>query len=163
MNRPQPFVLLVALSILGSGLIAGGDACAGGNSGWGWAKPLNKRMGAFYTSNKNANFSRQRSQRSSGYSYHRRLPTATKYVPAPAATVPQQHLPQNQLPPIAVPVSPSPGSAVPSPGFPKPQVAVWSAIAPPQQNTPAKPAVTASQAKQTEPLPHRSTTNSFWQ
>jgi hypothetical protein len=38
-----------------------------GDPGWGWAKPLNKRMGAFYTSNRNANFGRSTSK-----SYHRR-------------------------------------------------------------------------------------------
>ncbi|PAY18158.1 hypothetical protein CKO51_17845 [Rhodopirellula sp. SM50] len=163
MNRLHLFVLLVAVSILGSGLIAGGDACAGGNSGWGWAKPMNKRMGAFYTSNKNANFSRQRSQPSRGSSYHRRLPSVTTYHRAPATYVPQRQVPQKQLAPVAIPVSPSPVRTVPTPGKPKPSVGIWSATAPPQQNTPTKPAATAPQPSQSGPLPHRSTTNSFWQ
>ncbi|MDV6029522.1 MAG: hypothetical protein F9B45_05325 [Phycisphaera sp. RhM] len=163
MNRPQPFALLVAVTVLASGLLATGDASAGGNSGWGWAKPLNKRMGAFYTSNKNANFSRQRSQTSRGSSYHRRLPSATQYHRAPATYVPQQ-----QLPPVAEPVSPAPVSAVPisaapAPVKPKAPVGIWSAVAPPPQHTPAKPVIAPPQPKSTESLPHRSTTNRFWQ
>ena len=158
MNRPQPFALLVAVTVLGSGLLATGDASAGGNSGWGWAKPMNKRMGAFYTSNKNANFSRQRSKPSSGSSYHRRMPTVTQYHPAPVTYVPQL-----QRPPVAVPVSPAPASVVPPPVKPKAPVAIWSAVVQPPQHTPAKPAAAPPQPKPTEPLPHRSTTNSFWQ
>ncbi|MEM6331257.1 MAG: hypothetical protein AAF790_13540, partial [Planctomycetota bacterium] len=34
---------------------------ARGSSSWGWAKPLNKKLGAFYTSNQRANFSRSSS------------------------------------------------------------------------------------------------------
>ena len=50
----------------------GHEAEAGGGSGWGWAKPLNKRQGAFYTTNKNANFSRDNRSRSSfSYRTHR--------------------------------------------------------------------------------------------
>ncbi|QDV81939.1 hypothetical protein [Planctomycetes bacterium TBK1r] len=163
MNRPQPFALLVALTVLGSGLLATGDASAGGNSGWGWAKPMNKRMGAFYTSNKNANFSRQRSQPSRGSSYHRRLPSATQYHRAPATYVPQQQLPPIAVPVSPVPVSPAPISAVPTPVERKAPVAIWSAVVQPPQHTPAKPAAAPPQPKPIESLPHRSTTDSFWQ
>ena len=80
----KAFVLLVT-SVLAISLTGTATVHAGGNSRWGWAKPMNKRMGAFYTSNRNANFGRSNHQRSS--SYYRSVPPVT--VPQQTVTVPQ--------------------------------------------------------------------------
>ncbi|OYP36373.1 hypothetical protein [Rhodopirellula sp. MGV] len=53
----------IALILTASVTFCATNAQAGGHS-WGWSKPMNKRMGAFYTSNKNANFQRHSTSRS---------------------------------------------------------------------------------------------------
>ena len=64
--------------------VACSDLYAGGKSGWGWAKPLNKRLGAFYTSNKNANFSRSsRSSRTYRRRSYRYLPQVRRRIVSP--------------------------------------------------------------------------------
>ncbi|WP_182868248.1 hypothetical protein [Stieleria mannarensis] len=170
MNRRFFISLIVVLTVLTAASSPEQQAVAGGNSGWGWAKPMNKRMGAFYTSNKNANFSRNSTKRSTSYRYHHRPPAATKYRPAP----PRQILPHR----IPQPVAPVPTPAVTPPPIPaaesslglKKQVSIWTAggvakppvqisktkVLPPPNALPGSSAVAA-------PLPHASTTNRFWQ
>ncbi|MCD0460464.1 hypothetical protein [Roseiconus lacunae] len=67
---------LVAIVFVAVVFVSAAPAQAGGN-GWGWSKPINKRMGAFYTSNKNANFQRKSNYKTpSHYNHHR------TYVPS---------------------------------------------------------------------------------
>ena len=73
------------------------QAHAGGGSGWGWAKPLNKRLGAFYTSNRNANFSRQTRTRTTYQPKTYRQPT----YQSPVYQSPVYHQPVNR-PPVVI-------------------------------------------------------------
>ncbi|MCC9600812.1 hypothetical protein LOC67_09565 [Stieleria sp. JC731] len=95
MNRSKSIKSLIALAITAFVVTAAAPAEAG--NGWGWAKPMNKRMGAFYTSNKNANFqhhSQQRTYNNYNYqhqkSYHYTKPV-TKTNVAPIQVVTPTH------------------------------------------------------------------------
>ena len=167
MNK-RVFSLALLVAVFCTATCLSTSAQAGGKSGWGWAKPLNKRMGAFYTSNRNANFSRSKKTSTRSYYHHRsqhvvypshqanpvvvRKPVAPQYV-APqhviqqsVAPVPRQAVPHHVAPQAAQPVAPTVKSnPVTVPPNPSPQTAA------PLPSTKGNA------------LPHRSTTNVFWQ
>lgn len=138
MNRSAKTLIAIVITVIGSSLLTAEFTYAGG-SGWGWAKPMNKRMGLFYTSNKNANFGRSH-QKTSSNSYRRY--SRYKVYPAPTTApvvVPQYSVPHGVIPihrHDTVPTTPVPHS-----------------IAPPM----------SAQPSGANGLPFKSTTSKFWQ
>lgn len=163
MNRSLPVVMIVAL--FATSLVAVTDVHAGGGSGWGWAKPMNKRMGAFYTSNRNANFSR--SNKRSTHSYPRSQPAYT--------TSPRYHVPQSgashQIVPSNVAPAPPLHHAVVQPrvvagGKSVPQPSTRFGISPATSIPPVTKPVSVpptDRPSDVKVLPHKSTATTFWQ
>ena len=138
-------------------------AQAGGKSGWGWAKPLNKRMGAFYTSNRNANFSRSKKTSTRSYYHHRSQQVVYPSHQANPVVVRKPIAPQHV---IQQPVAPVPGQAVPHHVAPQAaQQVVPTVKAKPMTVPPSPSPQTAAPlpATKANSLPHKSTTNVFWQ
>ncbi|QEF98873.1 hypothetical protein Mal15_29300 [Stieleria maiorica] len=179
MNRRFFASLIVVITTLAAVFLPEQQAVAGGNSGWGWAKPINKKLGLFYTSNKNANFSRNSTKKSTGYRHYHRRPAATKYVPAPSPQRLQHSVPQPVAPVPAPAVTPPPIPAAEASAGSQKQVSIWTAdpisnspgrlattqtLPPPNvlPNTTTRPNVTANPVA-TGPLPHASTTDRIWQ
>ena len=152
MTRSAKKFFLIVTVVVGASFIAQSAANAGGNSGWGWQKPMNKRMGLFYTSNKNANFNRSSNKTSTNHYYHKpSQATISRPISVPVIVpqhygVPHQVIssPTSQALPVAPPVA-SPSQVAPA--------AVQTPVA-----TPAKTPPAAAGA-----LPFKSTTNTFWQ
>lgn len=167
MNRPLLIAIAAAFCLVP---VSAGTAAAKGSSGWGWAKPMNKRMGAFYTSNKNANFSRS-SQSKQHYRSHSQPRQASQVQPAAGQHAAIQHIPTQQQPiqhlsPIQKPFQPhwqgsviNNGQAITLPHL-RNQGGAKASVHPPAASpaSPAKP-----KSKETDTLPFKSTTNTFWQ
>jgi hypothetical protein len=173
MNRSAKTFLVLAVTVLGTGLLSDAEVHAGGGSSWGWKKPMNKRMGALYTSNRNANFSRSNQRKtSSHYGNSQRQNTYT-----------QQHVRQSYAPQAYVPrqttASQMPHQVVVNPAVVKnrqtlsqqtvPQTNSHRATSPntgfwlgPAKPSPAATAPVAAPSPNRDVLPHKSTTSTFW-
>jgi len=146
---------LAALLVCSLGAV---DASAGGGSGWGWAKPLNKRMGAFYTSNKNANFTRSKRSRSHYRSYRSyATPRSQRVIPG-HHSVRKQYVPQ-QVTPARQPVIIR--RHVPTTTIRSSQPTVIPSSQP--HRVPSAPVQTTNPAPTSQTLPHRSTATGYWQ
>jgi len=146
--KSQTRVSIVAVALIAA-VVSCSNAEAGGN-GWGWAKPLNKRMGLFYTSNRNANFSRSKHRtqtyHSSPYRHRTVVPTSRSVHTAPVIrSVPA---PTTR---VIVRSRNAGGTSVPA------------TVAPTVRSAPETKATLPMLPLREGALPHQSTTNRFWQ
>ncbi|KAA5547225.1 hypothetical protein FYK55_02150 [Roseiconus nitratireducens] len=157
------FASLALTLVLGVGAV---PASAGGGSGWGWKKPMNKRMGLFYTSNRNANFSR--TKRTQNYSHygHVRTQSVPVYsstpvtVPSTSQTwgVPSQ-VPQHSAPVVVQPSLSHGPTSVPTTTVPPTSAAPVRKVQPRVVQPKTMPSAPVTESV----LPHQSTTHTFWQ
>lgn len=92
-HSPRTSVLMFATTLA---ILFGTIPCAQAGNGWGWKKPMNQKLGAFYTSNRA--FKRTKSSSSSyrhSTSYPRYTVTPT-YSQPPSRTVAVQPAPRQQ-------------------------------------------------------------------
>lgn len=136
MSRSRKSVLFLFASAFAVALLGnlGGNLRAEAGSGWGWKKPMNQRMGAFYTSNKAFHRSSSSSSRYQSSSRYRR---PASYVKPQASTR------------TAPPVHQKPQSIViPQPAHPTAQT-IQQGVQATSQSVTIKPAQSPAIAPQT--------------
>lgn len=157
----RSYSIAVVLAVLASSILGGSEVRAGGGSGWGWAKPMNKRMGAFYTSNRNANFSRSSQSRHVSTPYHK--PYQQTYQQPVQPVVTHRYLAPVVAPGVASKVVVTQPAGTHAPVVISRPTSVVNPVAGKPIVSPKPIFSTPPSKTQHDALPYQSKANAFWQ